>query len=124
MKHAPIPEAPKNQVLLPKKHCVVDMILSHYHELSGHSGREHVLALIRQKYSIVGGKRVISSISNNCVMCRRCNAKPGVQKRADLPENHVTLHNPPFTSVGIDYFGPFMVRRACSLVKRYGCIFT
>ena len=36
---------------------------------------------------------------------------------ADLPEHRVTPDKPPFTYVGVDYFGPFLVKRARSLVK-------
>ena len=43
---------------------------------------------------------------------------------ADLPRSRVTPDQPPFTCVGIDYFGPFLVRQKRSLVKRYGAIFT
>ena len=43
---------------------------------------------------------------------------------ADLPEHRVTPDKPPFTYVGVDYFGPFLVKRARSLVKRYGVLFT
>jgi len=42
---------------------------------------------------------------------------------ADLPANRVTPNKPPFTYVGVDYFGPFMVKQGRSLVKRYGCVF-
>ena len=43
---------------------------------------------------------------------------------ADLPRPRVTPDQPPFTCVGVDYFGPFVVRQARSLAKRYGAIFT
>ena len=43
---------------------------------------------------------------------------------ADLPEHGVTPDRPPFTFVGVDCFGPFLIKRARSLVKRYGVLFT
>ncbi len=43
---------------------------------------------------------------------------------ADLPSDRVTANDPPFTSVGVDYFGPAQVKQGRSHVKRYGCIFT
>ena len=43
---------------------------------------------------------------------------------ADLPVDRVTPGQPPFTSVGVDCFGPLQVRHGRSLVKRYGVIFT
>lgn len=43
---------------------------------------------------------------------------------ADLPEDRVHSEKPPFSYVGVDCFGPFMVKQGRSHVKRYGCIFT
>ena len=43
---------------------------------------------------------------------------------ADLPEERLVHDKPPFTTVGVDCFGPFQVRRCRSLVKRYGVVFT
>lgn len=43
---------------------------------------------------------------------------------ADLPADRITPDKPPFTSVGVDCFGPLQVCRGRSLVKRYGVIFT
>jgi len=43
---------------------------------------------------------------------------------ADLPVDRVTPDRPPFTSVGVDCFGPFLVKRGRTEVKRYGIVFT
>ncbi|XP_068687804.1 uncharacterized protein [Montipora foliosa] len=43
---------------------------------------------------------------------------------ADFPEERVRPDRPPFTSVDLDFFGPFQVRCGRSLFKRYGVIFT
>ena len=43
---------------------------------------------------------------------------------ADLPEDCLVPDKSPFTSVGIDCFGPLEVRCCRSIVKRYGLIFT
>ena len=43
---------------------------------------------------------------------------------ADLPEVRVVAEKPPFTFVGVDYFGPLEVKQGRSRVKRYGCLFT
>ena len=44
---------------------------------------------------------------------------------ADLPPDRIRPDKPPlFTFVGIDCFGPFLVKRERSQVKRYGVMFT
>lgn len=43
---------------------------------------------------------------------------------ADLPIDRVSADLPPFTHVGMDYFGPIDVKRGRGRVKRYGVIFT
>ena len=65
-------------------------------------------------------QRVISS----CFQCRKIGAVRGEQLMADLPKERLMSGDPPFTNVGVDYFGPFYVREGHSNVKRYRCIFT
>ena len=43
---------------------------------------------------------------------------------SDLPHDRVNVPEHAFTHVGLDYFGPFQIKRGRSVVKRYGCIFT
>lgn len=47
-----------------------------------------------------------------------------MQLIADLSTCRVLPDDPPFTRVGVDYFGPFLGKRGRVQVKRYGVIFT
>ena len=113
----------KHPVILPKSHHIVNLIAKHFHEVSGHSGKEHTLALIRTRYWIINVRSVVRKVINNCVVCRRFHAAPQQQKMGDLPKDRVTPGDPPFTYTGVDLFGPFEVKRGRSILKRYGCIF-
>lgn len=42
---------------------------------------------------------------------------------ADLPSDRVIPGEPPFSYVGIDFFGPFYVKQGRSTVEHYGCLF-
>ena len=46
------------------------------------------------------------------------------QKMASLPEDRITPSKPPFTYVGVDCFGPFLVCRGRATAKRHGVLFT
>ncbi|KAK3727376.1 hypothetical protein QZH41_006038 [Actinostola sp. cb2023] len=111
LRNAPIAEEAMHPILLPKKHHVVNLIVRHYHELSGHSGVEHVLALTRERFWPINARATVKKVVNTCFSCRKRNAPPGIQKMADLPDDRVKPDKPPFTYVGIDCFGPFIVKR-------------
>ena len=49
LRRASIEASARNPIILPKKAHVVDLLVRHYHAKAGHSGREHVLSLIREK---------------------------------------------------------------------------
>jgi hypothetical protein len=117
-------EEMKHPVILSKDFHIADLILRHIHGEVGHGGRNHMLSRLRQKYWIPGTTVLIRKILSKCVVCRRINAIPGQQQMADLPLDRVSPDEPPFTNVGVDYFGPFGVKRGRSVVKRYGVIFT
>ena len=125
LKNAPLPEKAQHPVIMPKDHHVSKLVARRVHEVqSGHSGKENVLSLIRQKYWIVRARPLVKRVVSECVVCRKFKGKPSVQQMADLPSERVTPDKPPFSNVGIDCFGPFAVKRGRSQVKRYGCLFT
>ncbi|XP_014676416.1 PREDICTED: uncharacterized protein LOC106816352 [Priapulus caudatus] len=121
---APIPEVQKHQHIIPCDSVIAKLLIQHSHELSGHSGREYTLALLRQQFWLTKARITVTRILAECRHCRRRKASPALQRMADLPMDRVTPYEPAFTYVGVDYFGPFMVKRGRSEVKRYGCLFT
>jgi len=124
LRHSSIEAEARNPIILPKKAHVVDLLVRHYHAGAGHSGREHVLSLIREKYWIVKGRMAARKVLSSYFDCKRRQQPPGSQKMSDLPHERVTPGEPPFTVVGVDYFGPFYVKRGRCMEKRYGVIFT
>ena len=121
---AALPEETRHPIILPKKSHVSELILRNIHHYTGHSGRSHMLACLHRKYWVLSANAAARRIIHQCVVCRRQRAQVGEQQMADLPIDRLTPDEPPFTRVGVDYFGPFEVKRGRSIVKRYGVIFT
>ena len=124
LERAPVDDEMKHPVILPHKHHVTDLIIKEYHEKVGHMGQESVLASLRSKYWVVKGRSAVRRVLSKCLDCQKKKVKPAEQFMADLPKERVTPNDPPFTYVGVDYFGPMEVKQGRSRVKRYGCLFT
>ena len=116
----------KHPVIIPYKHHVTDLIIKQRHESLGHMGQESVLSSLRETFWIVKERSVVQRVIGTCMNCQRQRqAFPGEQFMTSLPEDGLNIPDkPPFTYVGIDYFGPLEVKQGRSRVKRYGCLLT
>ncbi len=83
-----------------------------------------MLSELRKRYWAVQGNSAARRVISRCVVCRRMRGKTGEQKMANLPLERILPDLPPFTNVGLDYFGPIEVRQGRNMVKRYGVLFT
>ena len=124
LSRAAMPDDSKQQAILPKDSHITKLVLRHVHDITAHAGRNHMLAHLRQRFWIPGASGAIRRFLSKCVICKRLHGATGKQLMADLPACRVLPDDPPFTRVGIDYFGPFLVKRGRVQVKRYGVIFT
>lgn len=124
LNNSDLTDTAKHPVILPKKHHVVNLIIGQYHAKTGHSGTERVLTEIRQKYWILKGRSAVWTYKVKCVECRKRYAQPETPKMADLPADRVSGPRAAFSHVGLDFFGPYAVKRGRGTAKRYGCIFT
>ena len=109
LSNSDFPPDVKNPILLPPKHPITQMIISHFHQEVKHQGRVLTHGAIRQAgFHILSGSKVIKLFLANCVNCRRVRGKPVEQMMASLPKERLeTLA--PFDHVGIDFFGPYFV---------------
>ncbi|KAK7944331.1 hypothetical protein WMY93_000059 [Mugilogobius chulae] len=119
-----MPVEVKHPIILTKNLHVTELLLRHIHQEVGHGGRNHMLSKLRERYWVTGAGTAIRKVLSRCIICRRVNSQPVHQQMAELPQERVVPDEPPFTRVGVDYFGPFEVKSRRSTVKRYGVIFT
>ena len=114
LKNANVPFSFKHPALLPKNHPLTEAILMHYHRETKHQGAHISHASIMQAgYHIESGKQVIRKFISNCVLCRKLRATTSTQIMADLPVDRVES-SPPFSTVGMDVFGPFFIHDGAS----------
>ena len=85
LEKAPVQLDAKHPIILPASNHVVHLIVSFYHHTSGHSGTEHVLSMIRERFWIVKARTTVKKTLNDCFSCRKRQAPVGEQKMADLP---------------------------------------
>ncbi|XP_068234252.1 uncharacterized protein [Palaemon carinicauda] len=123
IRRSDIPQSAKHPILLPKKHHVTTLLIRHEHELLAHSGRNHVLSNLRQKYWIINANATVRNVLFHCVTCRKLKEPALSQKMADLPADRLEP-SPPFSNVGIDFFGRYYIKEGRKELKRYGVIFT
>ena len=118
-----LPHDNKHQIILPK--CYEsELMIREQHERLGHTGRLHVIAKLRERFWIVSVNSVARSVLSKCVKCRKIRGQALTQKMANLPEERLIPDKPPFSCVGVDFFGTFLVRQGRSKLKRYGVLFT
>ena len=79
---------------------------------------------MRRRFWVIHGAASIKRNLRLCPTCRRLNAIPSQQLMASLPAFRVQPGWFPFMHVGVDYFGPLLIKHGRSYEKRYGCLFT
>ena len=123
LQHAPISPGTMHPMVIPNEHPVATLIIRHYHQTLVHAGREHVLAALRQCYWFLNARALTRQVLHCCVDCRTRHEAAMKQFMGELPKARLTPYEPPFTYTGLDFFGPFYVKRGRSTEKVHGCIF-
>ena len=93
-------------ILLPKDNRISFLIARHRHASGGHLGIDSTISKIRSKFWIIGLRRMVKSIIQDCVPCKEKLKVTMKQVMSTLPIERLKPC-PTFSNVGVDYFGPF-----------------
>ncbi|XP_055632531.1 uncharacterized protein LOC129773008 [Toxorhynchites rutilus septentrionalis] len=114
----------KFPIILPKSHRLTALLLDHYHRILHHANYETVVNEVRQKFYIPNLRAVVRRARRSCQWCKIYKSQPSTPKMAPLPAARLASFERPFSYVGVDFFGPVMVKIGRSNVKRWVALFT
>ena len=124
LEHAELEEETRFPIIISHAHPLAALIIKAAHEVVRHGGKVRTLSDTRGEYWITKGLATVGKFIRSCVDCKKEGAKAIPPFMAPLPRHRLQPHLPPFTNVGIDYFGPMEVVVGRRREKRYGVLFT
>ena len=81
-------------------------------------------SVVNMRYAILGLRRLLQSIKNHCVTCRKRKASTIQPVMTNLPVERLGYKQPPFNQPGVDYFGPLYVPVRRNTEIKVGIFFT
>ena len=91
------------------KHPLVRLIVRAEHIRLMHGGPTLINANLSCRFHIIGGQKIVRSIIQQCIQCKKVSAIPLTQKMGNLPIEQITPDRP-FANMGVNYAGPFHVK--------------
>ena len=114
----------KHPIFFDARHTLVRLMARSLHHQHFHQGLDYMRSVLKMKYAILGLHRLLRSIENQCVTCRKRKASTIQPNISNLPVERLGHKQPPFNPTGVDYFGPLYVPVRRSTEKRWGFRFT
>ena len=110
LNHTDLPEYQKHPIIISATDPFTRLLFLHYHLQLGHCGPSALLSHAGNVYHVVGGRRLSREICSKCVTCRAAAAKVSTQILGQLPPERVEP-NYVFYHAGMDFAGPFIIRK-------------
>ncbi|XP_027841178.2 uncharacterized protein LOC114122649 [Aphis gossypii] len=116
----------KHPILFPRTSHLTDLLIRHNHQSFPHGGPKLILSMLNQKFWILSGWSAVRRVIFACVTCTHIKSVRPQPLMADLPAFRVQSDRP-FSHVGMDYGGSFIVkehrRRNSRTTKVYLALF-
>ncbi|XP_008178240.1 uncharacterized protein LOC103307749 [Acyrthosiphon pisum] len=119
-------ERRKHPMLVPKESHLAVLITRHWHLYACHARPRLLIALVQQRFWVIGVRLIVHRVIRKCVLCAKMSANHPQPIMAALPGFRVREAHP-FSIVGIDYAGPLQMKelslRKARIVKVYIAVF-
>ncbi|KAL4083424.1 hypothetical protein QTP88_028740 [Uroleucon formosanum] len=119
-------EGRKHPILIPKESHLAVLITRHWHLYACHARPRLLIALVQQRFWIIGIHLIAHRMICKCVICAKMSIDNPKPIMAALPGFRVQEAHP-FSIVGIDYAGPLQMEelslRKARIVKVYIAVF-
>ena len=124
--HSKLSYSQMHPIILCGKHSITRLIIRSQHLRLLHAGPTLLSSSLSRRFSIIGLRKTVRSVTRQCITCRRLTIRPQPQMMGQLPLERITPGSV-FNEVGVDYAGPLYVK--CGMVRRtstrkaYICLF-
>ena len=112
--------------ILHGKNHLTHLIIRDEHLRLLHAGPTLLATSLSRRFHIIGGRKIVRSVTRKCITCHKYTAKPKPQMLGQLPVERITPGSV-FDKVGVDYAGPVLIKyghvRKPTIVKFYICVF-
>lgn len=108
----------RHPVILPHSHMISKLIVRHAHAITLHGTTQQTFMYVSQRYHIIKCKSLIKWVANKCVKCFRLRCLTQQQLMGQLPKYRITP-NRPFLNCGVDFAGPFLMKKFKGKCKSY-----
>ncbi|XP_018368372.1 PREDICTED: uncharacterized protein LOC108764576 [Trachymyrmex cornetzi] len=116
----------KHPMVLLAKHRFTKLLLMEKHMQLMHAPPQALLASVRERFWIIGGRNLAKRVVHEYIKCFRNKPQQAQDIMSELPKSRVTVTEP-FHVTGVDYGGPFLIKdkreRGCKTNKCYICLF-
>lgn len=106
---ADFPEDFKTPAVLPASSIIIRRLVEQRHTQLLHAGTNMMITDIRKRFWIIGIRKLVKSVIDKCMICKRHRAKPTQASAAPLPIERIQPMAT-FEVTGVDLAGPIYLR--------------
>jgi hypothetical protein len=108
----------KYPIVLPRKHPYTNLVIRHTHITAEHYGTKATRSKLAARYFVARPNQSVGSVVSRCERCTSRRPKRVVAEQGDLHKNRLRMGTYAFASVGMDHWGPFLLKQG----KRWGLL--